>query len=923
MKKSLSLFVASSMVVSMFAGAAYAAEEKDPGEFLNELGVIQGDQNGDLMEDANWSRKNVTVLMSRLLGEEEEAAETEKDHEFTDVTDAYYDSFITWAVEEGLFEGRGDGTFGYNDDMTNQEFYAVVLRALGYDTKGPEAFAGVPDLAVELELATEDTDFDAVPTRGETYETIVAALNTEVKGTGETLGVKLGLIEVTELAVSSVEAVNLKEVKVVFNQAVDKTEAEKEENYKVYNGGASTDLVGGGTATLQADGKTVIITLGTALNNGTTAKVEVKNLVTYSNDAISVSDSTVPTVVGIQVTGPKTFTVEYSEPVNGLTLDAAEYTVDEGNYIVTTALANGSNKVDVTVGVNFTNGEHKVKFNGTDVADYAGYRVIPKTQTFTVVADTTAPTVAVKSVSPTQIKLVFSKPVNNVQDANVNYKHTFNNNTYSYLGNATYGTTPPVAVVTRQSSTEYTLDFSQKPIALGSNNLYISYESDSGVKIEDLWGNDLAATTLPLSVELDTVKPAVSEVKFVDAQTLKVTFSETVDETSAETASNYTIKDAAGKKVPVASATRGGTDNKEVTLAFAPNALGGGSYTVAIEKVKDTAFVANTMDAYASTLAVNDTVKPTVSDSKYSISGDNKQARIYIPFSEKMDVATLVKGNFLVQVNDDTTPQALQSDDTVTISADGKSVELKINRDSVTEIDAVTVGAVRDLAGNGLAGFSVNPTLEEDAVAVEKVEAIGTQKLKVTFDGRLSTVSATGYKLELTADDTDAGVALSVVSHTVDPDTNKSIVEFSLGAALQANAAVTAGAIELQVTGATGTKSYLGTLVDDGAVDVADKIAPTVSTVKVIDDETIHVTFTEALAGTTFATTANGFSVAGGDAKIVGPVTLDTDTKVVVIKGENFVANGTTVSYNEAAGLTDAATAGNKVASFTDKTATN
>lgn len=251
MKKSLSLFVASSMVVSMFAGAAYAAEEKDPGEFLNELGVIQGDQNGDLMEDANWSRKNVTVLMSRLLGEEEEAAETEKGHEFTDVTDAYYDSFITWAVEEGLFEGRDADTFGYNDDMTNQEFYAVVLRALGYDTKGPEAYATVPDLAVEVGLATEDTDFDAVPTRGATYATIVTALNTNVKGTSETLGVKLGLIEVTEVQASAA-ATGAKKITVTFNQAVDKAKA----TIAVKNNNVTVNVK---TATWAEDNKSVVL----------------------------------------------------------------------------------------------------------------------------------------------------------------------------------------------------------------------------------------------------------------------------------------------------------------------------------------------------------------------------------------------------------------------------------------------------------------------------------------------------------------------------------------------------------------------------------------------------------------------------------------------------------------------------------------
>ncbi|MCR2806755.1 S-layer homology domain-containing protein [Paenibacillus soyae] len=221
MKKGLSLFVASSMVVSMFAGAAYAADEKQSaGEYLNELGVIQG--NGtDLKEDQSWKRQDVVVLLSRLLGEEEVAEDTEKSHEFTDVTNAFYDGFISWAVEEGLVEGKGNGKFGFNAELKNQEFFAIVLRAFGHDTTG-EGYAEVPALAVEYGFATEETDMTAVPTRGETYETIVTALETEVPGTGKTLGELLGLVEV-EAPAAKATAAGAKKIEVKFNKAVDDT----------------------------------------------------------------------------------------------------------------------------------------------------------------------------------------------------------------------------------------------------------------------------------------------------------------------------------------------------------------------------------------------------------------------------------------------------------------------------------------------------------------------------------------------------------------------------------------------------------------------------------------------------------------------------------------------------------------------------
>ncbi len=251
MKKGLSLFVASSMVVSMFAGAAYAAD-KTPGEVLNDLGVIQG--NGtDLKEDQSWARQDVVVLLSRLLGEEAEAKATAKGHTFTDVSDAFYDGFITWAVEEGLVEGKGEGKFGFKAEMKNQEFFAVVLRAFGVDTKG-DKYAEVPALAIELGLATEATDMAAIPTRGETYATIVTALNTEIPGTGQTLGEKLGLIEVVDLAVGTVAQTGKGEITVNFNKAAT-DEEKKELTFTVENGLVKYPV----TAKYAEDNKSVVL----------------------------------------------------------------------------------------------------------------------------------------------------------------------------------------------------------------------------------------------------------------------------------------------------------------------------------------------------------------------------------------------------------------------------------------------------------------------------------------------------------------------------------------------------------------------------------------------------------------------------------------------------------------------------------------
>jgi hypothetical protein len=256
MKKSLSLLVAIAMVFSMFATVVSAAgpeEGQSAGQYLNQLGVIKG--NGtDLKEGQTWKRQDIVVLLSRLLGVEAAAKATAKSHEFKDVTDKNYDGYISWAVEEGLVQGKGNGKFGYGDELKTQEFYALVLRAFKVEV----AYDEVPAKAVEMKLAAEGTDFAAIPTRGATYSTIVTALNTEVPGTGKTLGEALGLIE--GAAVSATQT-GSKFVTVKFNKAVDTDKVK----FAVKNGITTREVV---KATFSEDKKSAILEFATKLVDG-------------------------------------------------------------------------------------------------------------------------------------------------------------------------------------------------------------------------------------------------------------------------------------------------------------------------------------------------------------------------------------------------------------------------------------------------------------------------------------------------------------------------------------------------------------------------------------------------------------------------------------------------------------------------------
>jgi hypothetical protein len=226
MKKSLSILLAIAMVFTMFAGVALADTASDRASLMA-ADVIKGNLAGDTMDDDNWKRQDVAVILSRLFGMEQEAEAMEKDHHYTDVKNpAFYDGYLTWALNEGLMQGTSEVNFGYDRDITAQEFATVIIRALAGGIE-PDDYDTAVAVAIQLGILAEGTQNGDILTRGQTYTPLVNALNIEIED-GVTLGAHLGLVgwvdEVGDLAVSSVAPTNLREVTVEFNQSVGDTD---------------------------------------------------------------------------------------------------------------------------------------------------------------------------------------------------------------------------------------------------------------------------------------------------------------------------------------------------------------------------------------------------------------------------------------------------------------------------------------------------------------------------------------------------------------------------------------------------------------------------------------------------------------------------------------------------------------------------
>lgn len=189
MKKKFRRFLSSAVVLVMLLSFSVFAEDKAPdknkiGEELKEMGLIKGDDKGNLNTDSKLTREQAVVVLARLLGKEEKAQNFEGKLSFEDVSYDYYKPFIAYAVEQKWITGRDkEGkVFGFKDEITSEEFSALALRGLGYTEYKGDKFKEVSVKAKELGL---DKDLEVFGknsiSRGDAFVIIRNTLVSDVK----------------------------------------------------------------------------------------------------------------------------------------------------------------------------------------------------------------------------------------------------------------------------------------------------------------------------------------------------------------------------------------------------------------------------------------------------------------------------------------------------------------------------------------------------------------------------------------------------------------------------------------------------------------------------------------------------------------------------------------------------------------------
>lgn len=170
------------LAMLVMSTTAFAVSDKAVFELVS-LGVVQGDENGELHVDEQITRAEFAKIMVNLLGYAElSGAGTQA---FSDVpSNHFYAQAIGICANTGVFSGFPDGTFRPDDPVLLQDSIKTIVKAIGYEPVAAEN-GGYPggylNVAYMLNLTKDiSASISAPATRGDVITLIYNALDKKI-----------------------------------------------------------------------------------------------------------------------------------------------------------------------------------------------------------------------------------------------------------------------------------------------------------------------------------------------------------------------------------------------------------------------------------------------------------------------------------------------------------------------------------------------------------------------------------------------------------------------------------------------------------------------------------------------------------------------------------------------------------------------
>ena len=131
MKKIIASFILIFLIIANSV-CCFAADVKYYyfAEKLWNLGLFLG-SNGSFDLDKPMTRAEAAVMVTRLLGKEDEAKQNVKPIPFADVP-AWSKPYVSYLYSNGITYGISDKAYGNDDPVSAAQYITFVLRVLGY-----------------------------------------------------------------------------------------------------------------------------------------------------------------------------------------------------------------------------------------------------------------------------------------------------------------------------------------------------------------------------------------------------------------------------------------------------------------------------------------------------------------------------------------------------------------------------------------------------------------------------------------------------------------------------------------------------------------------------------------------------------------------------------------------------------------------
>lgn len=888
-KKVLALALTGAMILSSaFVSFAGQLTPADKFQTIQELGVIKGE--GTAIDGKQiMTRYRAFTMQLRLLGKEQEMNKYQWKGQpsFKDAHTARGDfelQLMAYLFNHKEFNIIGDdkGLRPY-DNINAKEYAKIMLNALGYEYEKDFDWKNIGQKAQEVGIVenadqvTEEKTLTIEEVAVWTYNTL-AQVQKDSK-TQITLGEELGFpVKHTpiELKLEKIQANNLKVVYVLFNQKVD-AKTVVDANFVIKQNSTKVPV----TAKLLEDGKTVALTASSAFVNQKEYQLTIDKV--KSEDGMSIEktttkfsplDASLPKSEKIEVTGPRSFEIYFSEPINEA--GKVEIKYGKNSTLGAQVTTNGTNQVSVKL---YRDLEIDKDYAVTirDFKDFAGYNNVITTLEFSYEKDTTAPVATIEKVEQEYVVLSFNKPVKGLTADH--FYHTFT--AWRPLGIYKDSEMKQAIRPDDNVSTVYLKFYEEKnensrPIPEGSSILGIRTKAN-GYEIKDNWGNKLEDVEIKLTVSADRAKPEVSEIKVVSETTLGITFNKPVSFGK----DNIEVLNESGNKIDglrISSIT--GSKNKyEVVLN---KNLSGKTITVNIKNVEDTTLMNNKLDLHTEAITITDKTAPEISKVYKDIRKvDNEYVSkvLYVQFNEGVDENTaLDKNNYYLVINGvyhriNNDIEFSESNTRVRITLSDAQADLVVANAKKAQL---FVTNIKDTAENtmkpGLVGNFLDLNQSNDVRPNVSVTAVKKDTLQVEFDERLTSVDRNVFQINGT----------TPVAMSIQEKENKTIVELIYKDEFSTNAE----GINFKIVTTKDAKitNSFGNVVNfDHAYDVNDKITPEILSATATGN-TVTITFSEKMDKNSFSI----LSFMVRERKVTA-YNVENDTLTLTIDGDALV----------------------------------